>query len=303
VLLKEDQGMTLAWSKWVGVVLVTMLGAQTAMAEPSDPTWARIDQSGRINVGIRESAPPFSEFVNNNPRGYSVDICARLVASIERRLKHKVTAEFVPVNSKSREELLRNGKIDMECGTTTDTVKREQEFAFAYPFFVTGVRMAKRQGDSLSDYADLNGKKVAVVAGATAKTLLAQRKDVLATSGIVFTIVEVATNDAGVQAVVSGAADGFVADDVLLAGAISAAKLDKKLVRTGSFLSVEPYAVMLRKADTALLNALDAGMVELTTSGETNQLVKKWFGSVNGYTINSATREAWAWPVKHPAWP
>ena len=130
-----------------------------------------------------------------------------------------------------------------------------------------------------------------------------QRKDVLATSGVVFTIVEVPTNDAGVQAVVSGTADGFVADDVLLAGAISAAKLDKKLVRTGAFLSIEPYAVMLRKTDLALLNALDAGMVELTTSGETAQLVKKWFGSVNGYTINSATREAWSWPVKHPAWP
>ena len=259
--------MTLAWAKWVGAVLVTMLGAQTAAADPTDPTWARIDQSGRINVGIRESAPPFSEFVNNNPRGYSVDICTRLVASIERRLKHKVTAEFVPVNSKSREELLRNGKIDIECGTTTDTVKREQDFAFSYPFFVTGVRMAKRQGDGFSDYADLNLKKVAVVTGATAKSLLAQRKEVLALSGVNFSIVEVATNDAGVQAVAGGQADAFVADDVLLAGAIAAAKLDKKLTRTGSFLSIEPYAVMLRKSDTALLNALDAGMAEITASG------------------------------------
>ncbi len=297
--------MRLGLSKWAGAVLVTVLGASAtvAAAEASDATWSRIEQTGRINVGIRESAPPFAEFVNNNPRGYSVDICNRLVASIERRLKRKVTPEYIPVNSKSREELLRNGKIDMECGTTTDTVKREQEFAFAFPFFVTGVRLAVMSGSGISDYPDLHQRKVAVVAGATAKTLLAQRREVLALSGVDITIVEVPTNDAGVQAVASGAASGFVADDVLLAGAISAAKLDKKLVRTGSFLSVEPYAVMLRKSDTVLLNALDSGMVELTTSGETNQLVKKWFGSVNGYTINSATREAWSWPVKHPAWP
>ncbi len=291
------------WSSWMGAAVVAMAGMQTAGAQASDPTWSRIEQTGRINVGIREAAPPFSEFVNNNPRGYSVDICSRLVASIERKLKRKVTADYIAVNSKSREEFLRNGKIDMECGTTTHTVKREQEFAFSFPFFVTGVRMAKRQGDGFSDYADLNLKKVAVVTGATAKSLLAQRKEVLALSGVNFSIVEVATNDAGVQAVAGGQADAFVADDVLLAGAIAAAKLDKKLTRTGSFLSIEPYAVMLRKSDTALLNALDAGMAEITGGGDAAQLVRKWFGSVNGYTINGATREAWAWPVKHPAWP
>ena len=79
------------------------------------------------------------------------------------------------------------------------------------------------------------------------------------------------------QMVVSGKADGFAMDDVLLytlrANAINPS--DFKII--GDPLSVEPYAIMLRKDDLPFKRVVDAAMAKLINSGDIYKLYDKWF--------------------------
>src|SRR6185295_20019580 len=115
-------------------------------------------------VGVRESSVPFSFLdAQKQPQGYSVDLCLRVADAIKSELKvPKLDVRFVPVTSADRIPALVSGKIDVECGSTTNTRDRQKQVAFAYTTFVAGIKMLAKKASNVNSIEDLRGKSIVV---------------------------------------------------------------------------------------------------------------------------------------------
>lgn len=96
-------------------------------------------------LGHRESSVPFAYLdENQQPIGYSIDLCMKIVEAVEAELDQDIDVRFVPVNPKTRIALMANGTIDLECGSTTNNLTRQQQVEYLPTTFVTGTKILTR---------------------------------------------------------------------------------------------------------------------------------------------------------------
>ena len=138
-----------------------------APADELTGTLKKIKDTGAITIGHRESSVPFSYYDDKQQViGYSMDICARLVAAVKAELKLGTLAvKLNPVTSATRIALMANGTIDLECGSTTNDLARQKQVAFAVTDFVTAVRFVSKKANRYKTVDDLKGKTVVSTSG------------------------------------------------------------------------------------------------------------------------------------------
>lgn len=303
------------------VLLVAALAAPAASAQPKAPaatapaaapasvpadridTLRRIRDSGAILVGVREASVPFSFLdAQKQPQGYSVDLCLRIADAIKAELKlPRLEVRFVPVSSANRIPMLKDGKIDLECGSTTNTRDRQKEVAFAYTTFVAGIKMLAKKSSNIGSVEDLRGRKVVVTTGTTSEKMIVALNDERA---LRLEILRAKDHNESFRMVEQGAAVAFPMDDVLLYGLVSKAARPDDYAVVGRYLSVEPYAIMLRRDDPAFERLVNRTLNELFLSGEIRRYYAKWFATKDlTVPMSPYLKEAFAVPNTHPAWP
>jgi ABC-type amino acid transport substrate-binding protein len=236
----------------------------------------RIRQTGRVVIAHREASVPFSYVTpDGKPVGYAMDLCHRFVDAIALKLGVKrLGVEYVMVTSANRISTIEEGKADLECESTTNNVERRARVAFAVPHYITGARYLVRADATMRELGDFKGRRVASTAGTgPLKALRYANTD----RQLGIDIVEVPDHAKGVEAVETGAVDGFVMDEVLLQGLMSTRRNPEKLAIIGRYLTVEPLAVMLAKDDHDLKRIVDDEMKRLIRSREAYLLHDKWF--------------------------
>jgi len=205
------------------------------------------------------------------------------------------------VSPTNRIAALQEGKIDLECGSTSNTRQRQKEVAFAYTTFVAGIRLLIRKSSPISGIDDLRGKTIVVTRGTTGEHLMNQ---INAERLLKMSIVVAGDDDASFKSVEQGSAVAFAMDDVLLYGLIAKAKQPDDLAVVGKYLSVEPYAIMMRKGEPALEAIVDRTLSDVFVSGEIRRLYAKWFATRElTVPMNPLLKEAFAAPNTYPAWP
>ncbi len=110
-------------------------------------TLSSIRERGEFLLGHRESSAPFS-FVNEkgDAVGYSVDICLKLFEQIKLELKRPdLKVKYVPLKPADRISAVKDGRVDVECGSTTNTVDRQKDVAFSYTTFMAGARLLAKK--------------------------------------------------------------------------------------------------------------------------------------------------------------
>ena len=277
-------------------------GSTTAAAEQVG-TLKRVRDTATLTLGVREASVPFS-FIDRQkqPQGYSVDLCLKVADAIKNELKlPRLDVRFVPVTSANRIAMVKDGKVDLECGSTTNTRDRQKDVAFAYTTFVAGIKMLARKSSNISGVDDLRGKTVVVTKGTTSEKMLRQMND---DRMLNLTILEARDHDESFAAVAQGKAVAFPMDDVLLYGLISKAQRPDEFAVVGKFLSVEPYAIMLRKDEPAFQRLVDRTLNEMFQSGEIRRIYARWFSTPElTVPMNQYLKEAFVVPNTHPAWP
>lgn len=247
-----------------------------AQAAELTGTLKKIKDSGTITVGHRESSVPFSYLdAEQKPIGYAMDLCAKVVDAVKTELKlPKLEVKYQAVTSQNRIPLMQNGTIDIECGSTTNSVQRQQQVGFSVNYFVTSVRMAVRKDSGVKDIGDLNGKPVATTTGTTSDALIKQNE-----KGKAIDVRNIYGKDHADSflMVESGRAAAFVMDDILLAGLIASSKTPAAFEIVGPSLRDEPYGVMLRKDDPEFKAVVDKALIAVMKSGEAAKLYDKWF--------------------------
>lgn len=247
-----------------------------APAAPIDAI-KKIKETGKITVGHRESSIPHSYLVDGKPVGYSMDVCANIVDELKKQLKlPDLKVEYKAVTSATRIPEMQAGNIDMECGTTTNSKKRQEQVNFAVNHYVTEVRMVVKKGSGIKELKDLDGKAVVTTTGTTSDKYIKQGEQAAKVNVTNVFGKDHADSFAQVE---SGAAVAFIMDDNILAGLIANSKSPKDFEIVGPILSTEPYGVMLPKGDDAFKKIADEAVTAMIKSGGMEKAYKKWFQS------------------------
>jgi glutamate/aspartate transport system substrate-binding protein len=282
----------------------TPAAAPAPKAEAPVPgnTLKKIADTGVVKIGHRDASIPFSYLDDKQqPIGYGVDICLKIVDAIKDNLKMpNLKVEFVPVTSQTRIPILTGGNIDLECGSTTNSVERQKQVAFAPTYFMTGTKIIVKKSSGIKGYDDLKGKTVVFTQGTTNERAMKAYND---EKKLGINFIPSKDHAESFLAVETGRAVAFPMDDILLYSLKASAKNPGDYVVLGEFLSDDPYAIMLRKDDVDFKKLVDSTVANLYKSGEIEKIYTKWFQSkippkgINlGFPMSESLKEA----IKNP---
>lgn len=252
------------------------LATPPALAQELTGTLKKIKDSGTITIGHRETSIPFS-YLNEKqqPIGYSMDICAAIVEEIKKEISAPtLNVKYNPVTPQTRIPLISNGTVDLECGSTTNTLTRQKQVGFAPITFITGTKLLVKKSSKVKSYRDLKGKTVVVTQGTTNERIIKALSD-KENLGIRF--LNAKDHGESFLAVESGRAVAFSMDDILLYGLIAKSKSPKDYEVVGDYLSYDPYGMMYRKGDEDMGVVVRRAIAKLMASGDLEKLYNKWF--------------------------
>jgi ABC-type amino acid transport substrate-binding protein len=264
----------------VAALAVLALAPVAASAQTvSSPTLDRVKKSGTIHFAYREGSAPFSfKDRGGTVRGYSVDLCTRIAAALQKDLGlASLKIEWLPVNAANRFEAVISGKADIECGTTTITLTRMQTVDFSLPIFVTGGTILVDAKAKLERLVDFKGKRIAVIADTTTERQLKRALDTLDASA---TLVPVKDGDAGVAMLASGKVDGYAGDRMVLVGLRNLAPDPAAIAFLEGDFSFEPYALVVPRNDPDFRLAVNRALVAVYRSGEIDTIFQRWLGAI-----------------------
>jgi glutamate/aspartate transport system substrate-binding protein len=259
----------------MAVAAVITLLPMASQAEEADIALARIRQNKAVTIGFRESAAPFAYLdERKQPNGYSIDICNRIVAEIGRKLAITgIEARYVPVTPQTRIPLIANGTVDIECGTTVNSLNRQEQVDFSYAIALAEGRMLVKASSGIRNLPDLEGKIVALAAGTTAERYVRAALD---RDKINVRVLQVRDNAEGLLAVSSQRVDAFINDAVLLGGALQKSQNKADFAVVGPPLSFEQVAFMVGKNNSGLLTIINDAIARMLASVELQKLYDKW---------------------------
>ena len=254
----------------------SLLTGVAASAQELTGTLKKIRDTKSVTLGYRESSIPFS-YVNRagEPIGYSIDLCNAVVDEISRELEGiEIAVKYQPVTSATRIPAIRNGEVDLECGSTTANFERKKEVAFSPIFFVAGTKLLVPRSSKIGSYRDLRDKTIVVTAGTTneaAVRAISEKQHL----GIKLLVGK--DHSESFAMLKEGRADAFATDDVLLYGLVATTHSSDQFQVVGEYLSYDPYGLMYRNDDPEFTAIVDRTFTHLAESRQIVQLYNKWF--------------------------
>jgi glutamate/aspartate transport system substrate-binding protein len=198
-----------------------------------------------------------------------------VVNAVKQKLNlPNLQVKMIPVTSQNRIPLIQNGTIDIESGSTTNNLERQQQVAFSDTMFIIGTRLLVKKDSGIKDFPDLVGKNVVVTAGTTSERLIRELNE---KQGMKMNIISAKDHGESFLTLQSGRAAAFMLDDALLAGERAKAKKPDDWVIVGTPQSKEAYGMMMLKGDEQFKALVDDTIAKAETSGEAAKLYQKWF--------------------------
>ncbi|MEA3082316.1 MAG: hypothetical protein QOC89_13 [Paraburkholderia sp.] len=249
--------------------------ACSAHADELTGTLKKIHDEGAVVLGVREASIPFSYFDGTGTVGYSQTIALQIVDEIKKTLGlPQLKVREITVTSSNRTPMLLNNQIDLECGSTTHTVERENVAAFSSSFFQYAVRMIARKSSGITDFPDLAGKAVVTTAGTSDERLLRRLNT---EKHLNMRITSVRDHADAFSALKDDRAVAFVMDEPIVYGFKSTDPRPEDFVVTGTPLGYEVYACMFRKGDEPFRTLVNSVIARGQTSGDAERLYQQWF--------------------------
>ena len=258
----------------IAAIAATVGFAATSAAQ--DGTLKKIKDSGSITIGHRDASVPFS-YIDDKQQavGYSLDLCGKIVNAIKAELKMSVIeVKYQLITSANRIPLMANGTIDLECGSTTNNLSRQEQVWFSNTTYVTANRFVTKKESKIAKLADLKGKTIVSTAGTTN---IKQITEINQAQNLGMNILSANGHPEAFRMVETGRAVAFVMDDILLYGLVAQSPNPKDYVISSEAFSIEPYGLMVRKDDKAFKKVADDAIRALFKSGEINEIYAKWF--------------------------
>ncbi len=260
-----------------GALLAVSIMSQAASGQELDGTLKKVKESSTLTLGYLESAPPFSfPGPDRRPVGYSIDLCTQIASAIQKQLGVSLKLNWVPVTTANRLDMVASGKVDIECGTTTASLSRQERVDFSLMTFVDGGGLLTKSDLKLGAVADLADKRIAVIPGTTTQTAL---EKYLKEEFVAVKTIPVKNHVEGVAAIEKGSADAFASDRGILIGLAVTSKDPSRFALPSIIFSYEPYGFMVRRNDAAFRLAVNRALAEIYRSGNIGSIYERWFGA------------------------
>jgi glutamate/aspartate transport system substrate-binding protein len=258
------------------LVLLTCSAIEAGAAES---TLEKIARTGELVLGYRDDSNPLSfRRANGEPAGYSVDFCRKVAEAVDAHFPDQdIEAKFVPTTSGRRIDAVVNGTIDIECGSTTITLSRQERVDFSLPTFVTGGSVLSLAASGIRDIPDLDGQRVAVISGTTTADQLGAHLD---EHGIEAKIVTVADRNEGMNLLNEGEVEALASDQIVLIGQVLEARNPDRYAIISEIFSYEPYGLVVRRNDADFRLVVNRAIARLYRTGEQGEIFYDWIGKL-----------------------
>ncbi len=258
------------------IALLLVLSADLS-AEVAEPTLDKIARTGEIVLGYRTDSNPLSfQDADGQPAGYSVDLCRKIAGRVKEHFAGKdIDAKFVAIPTDERISAVVDGRIDIECGSTTITLSRQERVDFSLPTFVTGGSILSLASTGIRGMTDLGGKKVGVIKDTTT---VEQLRNHLAENAIEAEVVVVANRSEGMQQLNEGSVNAFASDQIVLIGQVIQSREPTRYSLMTEIFSYEPYGLVVRRNDADFRLLVNREISELYRDGEHTDIFYKWIG-------------------------
>ena len=236
----------------------------------------KIKDTGVISLGHRAASIPFSYYDGERQViGYSQELMLKVVEAIKADLKMAtIDIKLVPVNSSNRLEMVADGLVDIECGSTTNNSKRQKRVSFSTTIFIIGTRLLTNRDSGVLDFPDLSGKNVVTTKGTTSERLLREMND---SKKMNMSIIAARDHGEAFLILETRRAAAFMMDDALLYGELAKAKKPEDWAVVGTPQSFEAYGCILPKDDLPFKEVVDRALTKVMTSGEAEKIYARWF--------------------------
>ena len=251
--------------------------AMLASGSANSGTLDTARQTKALRIAYREDAPPFS-FTDDAglPTGFMVDLCKSVAKHIGEQLDiNDLKLAYVLVTAENRFDAIENGKADLLCEPTSETLSRREQVDFSIPTFVDGASLLVG-GDAPGDFRALSGKKIGVLAGTTTEQSL---RDTLARANIAAEVAPAKTHLDGLAMLDKGEIVAYFADRAILTYLASKSSDASKLRLAENYFSLEPYALALPRGDEDFRLAVDRALSHIYRSGEIGVIFAHTFGN------------------------
>ena len=259
-----------------GLASSLMLMCALAAADASAGVLDRTRETGVFKIGYRTDAAPLS-YQNDigEPDGYSLDLC-RVVASAVRQAAgvDKIAVQYVPVGTADRFDALRDGRIDILCGSTSVTLDRRKQIDFSLVTFVDGASVLFRE-DGPHTFEELENHKVGVRARTTTERTLRRTLNELSVGA---EVVPLRDHADGLNQLESGELAAYFADRAILSNLLARSAIGNELRLSERFYTFERIALGLPLGDSEFRWVVDSALSELFRSDRILALFRAAFG-------------------------
>lgn len=215
----------------------------------------RAPDASVLRVGLDPTYPPFEMRDSaGNLTGVSVDLAEAIGKHLGRRV------EFVPMDFQGLEPALKTGKIDAIISSMTASPERAKRIAFSKPYVENGLCLLVPAASNLEgiEHLDQPERTVVVRTGTTGHTYASQF--LTKAKVIPQELAESCANE-----VLNGNVDAFLYDQLSVLE--YASRHPGKVKAIAKPFQKEPWAVAVRKEDTALLDGINAALDAMSDDG------------------------------------
>jgi glutamate/aspartate transport system substrate-binding protein len=239
-------------------------------------TLKKVRDSKVFTIGHREASFPFAYYdEQKKPAGFAVELCTHIAEAVKAELNlPDMQIRYMPISAQTRIPLLTNGTIDIECGSTTNNLARQQQVDFTYSFYATGGRLLASKASRIKEVEDLNGKSVGVAPGTSNERVLAALIESLK---LKVRVVTVRDHAEGMLALETGRIDAYMHDEVGQYALLAKSSQRQRFDVVGRLLSFDPYGLMIRRDDSAFKFVANRTLAKLYRSGEVYTMFKRHF--------------------------
>lgn len=217
-------------------------------------TLTQIKEKGVIRIGIDGSSPPFSVVKDGGYSGFEILLIEGLVKEIFGDKGSKI--QYVVTVGDDRIKAVQDNRVDLDIALISVTKEREKLVDFSDPYFSVNIGVLTRSDDNIRKVSDLNGKTILAQPGTTVFDYFTKQG---------YNVVPCASANECFNDLKSGKGDGYGDDNLLVfAYAVVDYKVEVNIKNLGS---TDFLAIAVQKGNTELLNAVNAGLIELSKKG------------------------------------
>ncbi|PCS00713.1 amino acid ABC transporter substrate-binding protein [Lactococcus fujiensis] len=256
----------------VTICLITLSACGKA-STTNENTWQKVEKSKTITIGFDNTFVPmgFKDKDGTN-KGFDIDLANAVFKT------YGIKVKWQPITWSLKEQELKNGNIDLIWNGYSVTPEREKLVKFSEPYMEGGDILLTKKSSDITKISEMKGKTIGAQSGSSQYQVFNDQptklKDLVAGK----TIVQYSTFEQGLLDVKNGRIDALLVDQVY------ANYYLKQSNETNLFNSIpvdfesSPMAVGARKADSVLIEKINAGINKLVANGEFKTISERWFG-------------------------